>query len=391
MKRFVFLFQTVLIVCALNCISQAGEDSSVITVKGTATVRGEDTARARDQAIEDAMRKAVEQGVGTYIDSETEVTGLDITLDRVYSKAEGYIREFEIESEGEQDGMYVVSANAVVLARNAVQDVLSDMGTLCFLNKKWHNPRVMVIVEESILNKNSTEPSAEMQIVKTLREKCFSNLVDSSALREINEKESARMAIGGDAESARMMGLQYGSEFMVVGKSNVDSCAKDVNPYGEKGDEGLVSCQAGVIVKVIQSTTGRILADDEKMSSAVGISEMVASRKAIRDAASKLAAELIRTIVSAPESEKTNIQIRITGADFQDLMAFEKGLKEIRGVRDVFRRSFDDGKLAVLEVETDFSAEEFSNQLSEADFNSVSFKITGYSGNTINLRCSSGE
>jgi len=42
---------------------------------------------ARDHAIKDALRKAVEQAVGTFIFSETVVENYEVLSDRIYSKA----------------------------------------------------------------------------------------------------------------------------------------------------------------------------------------------------------------------------------------------------------------------------------------------------------------
>ena len=51
----------------------AAQAQQVVTVTGTAAILNKDTAQARDRAIESALRAAVEQVIGTMLDSESLV------------------------------------------------------------------------------------------------------------------------------------------------------------------------------------------------------------------------------------------------------------------------------------------------------------------------------
>ncbi|MCK7503639.1 MAG: hypothetical protein MZV70_05675 [Desulfobacterales bacterium] len=52
--------------------------------------------RRDDQAISDALRKAVEQGVGAYIDGETRVENFQLISDRIYSRASGFVSSYRV-------------------------------------------------------------------------------------------------------------------------------------------------------------------------------------------------------------------------------------------------------------------------------------------------------
>jgi hypothetical protein len=68
MKKTLIVFA--LFVCfALPLFAQGTKQ---ITADGVGTI-GSDPAAARDKAIEDALRRAVEQAVGTMVESETAV------------------------------------------------------------------------------------------------------------------------------------------------------------------------------------------------------------------------------------------------------------------------------------------------------------------------------
>ncbi len=70
------------------------------TVTATGIGSGTDKAKARDDAIFDAQRRAVEQGVGLYIKSEIAVENLQLLSDDIYTKAGGYVHTYKVLSEG---------------------------------------------------------------------------------------------------------------------------------------------------------------------------------------------------------------------------------------------------------------------------------------------------
>ena len=63
-----------------------------------ATVEAVGYGLTKDAAIEQAKRDAVEVGLGAYISSETVVTATTLT-DNIYSKAQGFVKTFEVVSE----------------------------------------------------------------------------------------------------------------------------------------------------------------------------------------------------------------------------------------------------------------------------------------------------
>ena len=74
------------------------DDAGERTVESTgiASVSGGNLALARDSAIADALRKAVEQAVGTLVASETLVENYQPLRDNVYTKTAGYIRSYTV-------------------------------------------------------------------------------------------------------------------------------------------------------------------------------------------------------------------------------------------------------------------------------------------------------
>ncbi|HBO84001.1 MAG TPA: hypothetical protein DD641_03325 [Deltaproteobacteria bacterium] len=87
-------------VMLFSCSIASAQDVQTVTAKGVAAIEQGNTAIARDIALQDALRNAVEQAVGTMIDSETLVESYQVLRDSVYSKSSGYIQKYTMLKEG---------------------------------------------------------------------------------------------------------------------------------------------------------------------------------------------------------------------------------------------------------------------------------------------------
>ncbi len=75
------------------------------------TAKGIGYGLTKDAAIEQAKRDAVENGLGAYISSETVVTATSLS-DNIYSKAQGFVKKFDIVNEKKDpDGKILLCMN----------------------------------------------------------------------------------------------------------------------------------------------------------------------------------------------------------------------------------------------------------------------------------------
>ena len=74
-------------------IWSVAEEASVQVMEseGLGAIMNNDVAHARDQALDDAQRNAVEQAVGVMIWSETVVENFMLTQDVILSNTSGYV------------------------------------------------------------------------------------------------------------------------------------------------------------------------------------------------------------------------------------------------------------------------------------------------------------
>ena len=85
-----------------NSLGYAGTET-------TATGEG----RSKDDAIQVALRRAVEQGVGVFIKSKTEVENFQVIEDKVFSRAKGYVSKYDVIKSTKENEEWSVTIKAI--------------------------------------------------------------------------------------------------------------------------------------------------------------------------------------------------------------------------------------------------------------------------------------
>jgi hypothetical protein len=178
------VFILIFTVVTVSAVAQDEQEKEVIALG----MAGGQASRARDEAINNALRNAVEQGVGTYITSETTVEQMTLVEDRIYSESRGYIKSYEILREGPREGVYEVKISAIV----KMEQLADDLESIGLLIRKKRNPRVMVVIYSKKVDSpymgvvQEGNRNAENQIESTLMQKGF-HLVDPAQVRRKKE------------------------------------------------------------------------------------------------------------------------------------------------------------------------------------------------------------
>ncbi len=124
------------------CVYASREIVEVVETEGTFTVYGIDRAPARDSAIGDSMRRAVERVVGMLISEEIATENTDALNDNIYPKYQDYIRDYRILQEGLENGLYRVRVRATL----SVMDIKRDLEKLGVLTGEWQPEYVTTAV-----------------------------------------------------------------------------------------------------------------------------------------------------------------------------------------------------------------------------------------------------
>lgn len=381
-----FLLATVFLSFPLSLQAQAGGVAN-ITATGVGTIYQGDVAQARDRAIDDALRKAVEKALGTWIQSETVVQNYMLVEDKILNWSNGYVKNYAIVSERKTFGdVYEVVINAAVetaaLARDqqAVQNILNKAG----------NPRIMIIFNEQNIgdaNRFNFFQVDMTQTETTLMEKFLDKgfeVVDPATVRANIKREQALAALEGDTKAAAAIGLQMQSDVIVTGKAIAKKANTRMKILGD-----MKSCQANLTARVVKADVGTVIATGSEHAAYPHIDEITGGIEAIKKAANKLGDKLIKKILDKWQDEfynQTTVKLRVTGvASFSDLNSFKGILSTyFRGIKNINQRNFIAGT-AELDVDITGNAEQLSRELERKSLDNFTVKLTRVSQNQINL------
>jgi hypothetical protein len=115
-----------------------------VTAKGVSFFEPGREAVARERAVDEAKRSAIEKAVGVAVTSKTVVEDFQVVKDQIFSRASGYLRDITIVDEKKTGlGTYEVTLTATVEVAALVDDTERFLSLL-----QWQkNPTVTVRIE----------------------------------------------------------------------------------------------------------------------------------------------------------------------------------------------------------------------------------------------------
>jgi hypothetical protein len=358
-----------------------------VTAKGSGSIVGGDVAHAKDDAVEEALRNAIEQTLGTMIQAESLVENSQLIEDRILNKTEGYIQKYAVVQEGKNGpDLYEVTVKATV----KTADLKSDLDAISTLMRRKNMPRVMVLVEERNVGETANLAglvdanlnTAETALTDAFMAKGFRFVDEATVSRNLNSAKAAAI-IEGNAFQASALAKKVGAELVLAGKAFAK--ATEVELYGTK----IRSQQATVTIKAIRANTGDVVAVSTAQGKYSHIEDVAGGTLAIQKACETVSKDLIEKILakwSTEISSGTTITLNVKNVrDFAQLSDFRGSLKTVvRGINSVVQRDFSDG-FATLEVDMKGKSEDLAQRLSTAAFQGYKVKVTGMTEGSVTV------
>lgn len=309
--------------------------------------------KARDAAIRDALRAAVEQAVGVALASTSAVKDFQLLYDLIRTQATGYVRSYDIISERKENNEYYVKIRATVNSEKLQSDLLAK-GLLYTLKEK---PLIMVVISEKIDSVEQTSFNVGSKLESVLLQEGM-ELVDRSQIEQIKARDIELNYQ--DPERAAALGKRYGADIVIIGEANADY-ADTQELLGSTID----FYQTNVDVKVVRTDTGTILAVESVTVRKGTRGKVPAARFSLNEAGKELAKKLVPKIWERWRKEvynQTDYQLIVNVKDHNRLSAFETSLKNLRGVEGVYRRLFLKN-VAILNVDYAGNINELSRNI----------------------------
>jgi len=368
------------------------EETQTQEATGQAAVLNNDKAAAREKAIEDALRQAVQMAVGTQVTSTTEVENFQTKMDEILTRASGFVRKYEIVKEG-MDGDVV---QVTIRAQIGMAALDKDLQAVGLLMSRKNKPRTMLLIAEQ--NIGMSGPYApwqggSRQVGMDLR------IAENVMLDELQKKQfkvvdpeiaSTKAASVGaitteiTAQQARELKKLTSAEVIILGRV----IALSRGTLGDLGPEWR-SCTATISARAVNTDNGDVLASAETTQQAAQLDDVTCGKEAIKKASKAFTADITGKILARWSSDVSGgnaVHVTVKGVDSaKQASQFRSALTQhIRGVKGVSQRSFSDGT-AELDVTLVGSTEKFAEELETKKLGAFSVKVKGYSANTVDV------
>lgn len=324
--------------------AQPAPAAKTIEVEGMAAVINGDIGQARDKALDDAKRKAVEQVAGTQVSSESISENFQLVEERIYARASGFVKSYQIKSELKDGDTYVVKISATVDA-GAIADDLQQLFAV--------KPRVIVLIAEQNVGgagfsfwwgaKGFSSELDLMQsaLIQQWQPKGF-KFVDPGMLKgKLKVTKGMQRADLGNSD-ALTLGKGADADVAIVGKVVVT----DAGPVME--GVKMRSFHAVGNLRVLNVDTGEIITVADDTDTAAHIDGNQGGRLAIKKLAEKLGASLQREIIKKWTGEAAGaqtIEVVVKGASKPSVLRDLKAMltNEVRGIErvDIRRKTKD--------------------------------------------------
>lgn len=350
----------------------APPDTRAVTASGEAPIEGS-IETAKQQAINQAKRNAVEQAVGVFVNATTKVQNFQVLEDSIYTKASGFVGTCDV-LEMKQTGDTMVAKIRATVSVLPLAQQLKAMGIL----RQW---TIATVLKGQGYNASALE-SAESAINRQLVEAGFRTADRDVLIALDNPTLEADLQRGNYARVLQQL-RDSGVDILVMGRASHErSAGARVETYGGVTVD-LSTVKARLDVKAIRSDTGEIVCADIFEDKAVGSGKDTISAQAVEKAGAAAAEFLIGSIIKLPAATSAPVQLAVRGLTYSRARAFMQAVQATQGIRAVHQQRFGNGQ-AVFEVEFEGKSDLLADVLTASKtLKGFKFDITNLSSGKI--------
>lgn len=386
-KPLICLFFTVFF-STVPCLSFASKTTEV-EAEGFAVIDTLGKETAREKALKEAFRRAVEQAVGVLVQSETLVQNAELINDKVYSKSQGFIKTYKILSENVTADEYRLKIHAKV----STVKIQKELTTLGLLIEQMGKPRILTLITEQTATGETASswwgggntPGVVENIIFEKFSSAGFDFVDKNALIA-NAKEDLKVLNTGNITNdiALKLASLGEAEVVIIGQAIA------------KAGQGLMgtqikSCQATINLRAINADNAEILATVTRSAVDAHVDPITGGTRALTKAGTQVAEQLMSQIINKWKKYASGfykVSLTVNKITFEQIKPFVEFLKsEIDDIEEVTERGFR-GDVAKFELAASERAKNLAKNLVGKQFNGLTLEVLSTTGNTIELKLS---
>jgi len=278
----------------------ARSEEKVVEIMGTSPF-------SREDAVRQAQRSAVEEAVGVFIHSESEVENFELKKDKIISRTQGYITRLTVLGARKNGDLHEVTIQATV----SLDKIKDDLVAMKILLESMERPTLMVLVEEDRQDMGPVGMSAAAtKMTALLGDKGF-DVVDEAQSERARQLDQGRQALAGNTAAATMLGLNAGAQYVIVGRA-VAHDAGEAYP-----GTGMKSIHASLQLMVVQTQTGLVLGSVVTNGVSAHVSPLTGADRALEQCARKAVDEYVVDAITRSFQDYLNngapLKVHVTG------------------------------------------------------------------------------
>ena len=313
----------------------------------------------KDEALRDALRKAVERGAGTFIFSQSETKDFALVRDTVLARSAGFVQKYDIVSQSTSpDGVVELKVRATV----SVQGVVDTWGVVTTMLKQMGRPKIMVAVGEKIGPQLQDVSTVQTRIEEMLLKSGFV-LVDQSQLKEIDKKDLSAAMADDNVAKVQAIAKRFGAQLFVTG-------AAHAAPGVTKNIGGVVffTYEGEANVKCFRTDTAQMLSAVPGQPTR-GVQQVArsAAKQALDAQARQVAPRVVNDILRFWQdclAGRGEVRLEVDGVSFKQYLALKKALQTLKDVKDVTVKFHNNQ--AECSIESNLRAETLAEKIVEA-------------------------
>ncbi len=322
---------------------QVSAQRQVESIGQAAPNAGLAVSSARQLALSDALRNAVEQGVGVFLSSETQVKNAELIEDKILKRSQGFARLDKILSESANNGIYQVRIIATVDGRAIATSLRSII-------QGFNDPRIAIVIPESVEGlRDWNGNAAAIALAKALADIGY-RVVDQLQIEQ-NVSREELVALTESPRALAQLATRLKVDMILTGRAKATRLP---NPPAALVRNNLIPFQGVLELRLVDALTAQVIWTDSfdglnydaTIESAVGIT----FKSIVTEASPAVLSRLNQWIQGAMASAPVYLLRAIGFRSFGVFNTFIQRLAASPGVQNVQPRDFDSaGTLVEIE------------------------------------------
>jgi hypothetical protein len=339
-----------------------------IETEGVGVIISGDKTRARDNAIRESQKRAIEEAVKTFLSPEAVADNIQDLNDNIYSKSGDYIQNYKIIEERTDGDYYRARISVAVIA----EDIRNDLESMGFPVARRNLPRVMVIIYGNGNERGDIDYMLKPEELSSSIYIMNRELSEGGFLIVRYPRDEYGDEDWNEDDAAVSLGRNFNADLVIIGKVSVEEKSEI------EGTE-TKSYEARVSAKVITTNDAAVVATTTAQAESY-TTDSITGRLDALERATKEVADYLKVRIMADWQQEVS-SIKVISVTIRDIMSYSDYVilreilkNETRGVKKVFQKRMESG-IAVMEIEIEGNARFLANELSAGNFDAFSLRI----------------